>query len=314
MSSRGNQGPFAANGSKPANLTGVIIHTISPPTGRFFVKMQGLQNHFVIVDGRSEPYRPTTDEIVHICDVGRGVGADQLLVLEPPTTAGAAAGAYAFMRILNIDGMEVAACGNATRCFGWLMLEETGRDAILLETAVGPLRCKRLGDRHVSVEMGKITTDWASIPLAKKVDTTRVPVANGPLKNGVALNIGNPHIVFFVDDLSALDVATLAHPIQTDPMFPEKVNVGVAQVVDAETFLLSVYERPGILTTACGSGACVTLQAARLLGLTESRRARVQMAAGSVDITLDDRGHATMAGPVDFCFSGRLTGQEGRTA
>ena len=110
----------------------------------------------------------------------------------------------------------------------------------------------------------------------------------------------------FVDDLRALDVATLAHPIQNDPMFPEKINVGVAQVVEPEVIRLSVYERPGILTRACATSACVALKAALLRGLIQSNHARVEMAAGSVDITLDDRDWATMTGPVAFCFSGRL--------
>lgn len=293
---------------------GICPLDFAPDGGRFFVKMHGLQNHFVIVDGRSEPYRPKTEEIIRICDVRTGVGAEQLLIIEPPTVAGAAAGAYAFMRIINVDGMEVGACGNATRCFGWLMLEETGADSILLETAVGPLLCKRLGHQQVSVEMGGISTEWAKIPLARDVDTLHVPVVSGPLTDGVALNIGNPHIVYFVHDLSKLDVAQLANPIQSDPMFPEQINVCVAQMVNPGVFRLSVYERPGILTSACGSGACVTFHAARLRGLTDRSHARIEMASGSVEITLDDRNHATMAGPVEFCYSGRLPGQEGPAA
>ena len=150
--------------------------------------------------------------------------------------------------------------------------------------------------------------------MAQAVDTLHVPVGNGPLKDGVALNIGNPHVVYFVDDLSALDVAALAHPIQNDPMFPEKINVGVAQMVDPGLLRLSVYERPGILTRACGSGACVAFHAARLRGLTDRTHARVEMAAGPVEISLDDQNRATMAGPVEYCFSGRLPGQEGRAA
>lgn len=162
-----------------------------PTRGRPFIKMQGLHNHFVIIDARDTPYEPTQAEIVQICDIRSGVGADQLLIIQPPTAAGAAAGAHAFMRIINIDGRDVEACGNATRCFGWLMLEETGQDEITLETVVGPLQCKRTGDRHVSVEMGRIRTDWPGIPLAQETDTLHVPVGNGPLQDGVALNIGN---------------------------------------------------------------------------------------------------------------------------
>lgn len=285
---------------------------IIPSSGREFVKMQGLHNHFVIVDGRKSAYNPTVKETIQICDVNTGIGGDQLLIIEPPTTAGASSGAYAFMRIINIDGQDAEACGNATRCFAWLMLEETGLDEILLETAVGPLRCWRRGKQQVSVEMGEISTHWQSIPLAKDVDTLNIPLSSGPLKNGVALNIGNPHIVFFVDDLDALDVAALARPVQDNPLFPQKVNVGVAQKMSNSLIRLSVFERAGILTKACGSGACVAVRAAQLLGLTNKKEMVVDMLAGSVNVVLEESRNAILTGPVEFCFSGRLTGREGR--
>lgn len=285
---------------------------IIPSAGRAFVKMQGLHNHFVIVDGREFPYRPTTNETIQICDVNSGVGGDQLLIIEPPTASGAASGAYAFMRILNVDGQESEACGNATRCFAWLMLEETGLDEIVLETVVGPLRCWRRSDRQVSVEMGSISSHWASIPLSEDVDTLHMPVGNGPLQDGVALNIGNPHIVFFVDDIDQIDVAHLARPVQNHPLFPQKVNVGVAQKMSNSLLRLSVFERPGILTKACGSGACVAARAAQLLGLTDKKEIRVEMLAGSVNVVLEENSRAVLTGPVEFCFSGRLTGLEGR--
>lgn len=274
--------------------------------------MQGLQNHFVIIDGRETPYKPTVDECIQICDVNIGVGGDQVLVIEPPTLEGSAKGVYAFMRIINIDGRDAEACGNATRCIGWLMLEETGLDEILLETIVGPLRCWRKGDKQVSVEMGQISTRWDVIPLARDVDTLRVPIGNEMLQHGVALNIGNPHIVFFVDDLDALDVAKLAVPIQNDPLFPKKVNVGVAQMVTNNLIRLSVFERPGILTRACGSGACVAARAAQLLGLTDKKELKVDMFAGSVNVNINKNNYAVLTGPVEYCFSGRLTGREGR--
>lgn len=285
---------------------------IVPSGGVAFIKMQGLHNHFVIVDGRETPYRPTPAGIVQVCEVKTGVGADQLLVIQTPTEAGAAAGAYAFMRIINIDGRDAEACGNATRCFGWLMLEETGRDEIILETVVGPLTCKRVADKVVSVEMGRITTNWATIPLAEPVDTLRLPTGSGPLQNGAALNIGNPHAVYFVDDLDAVDVVKYACEIQNNPLFPEKVNVGVAQIVSDDRIRLSVFERPGILTTACGSGACVTTRAAQLLGLIHQAKVTVEMAAGSVEIEIRDDNSAIMTGPVEFCFSGTLSGLEGQ--
>lgn len=217
------------------------------------------------------------------------------------------------MRIINIDGHDAEACGNATRCFGWLMLEETGLDEIILETVVGPLKCRRTGELEVSVQMGKINEEWQSIPLAQETDIQHVPVGNGILQDGVALNIGNPHVVYFVDDLDALDVADLAHPVQNDPLFPQKINVGVAEVISPDHIKLSVYERPGILTTACGSGACVAARATQLRGLSSSSSIKVEMPAGSVTIELDENNNAIMTGPVAYCFSGTLSGQEGST-
>ena len=279
-----------------------------PDANRPFLKMHGLQNHFVIVDARARPYRPSRREIIRICDVKTGVGADQLLIIEPPGDGGRAAGAHAFMRILNIDGQEAETCGNATRCVCWLLLEETGRDEIILETLGGILTARRRGAMLVEVDMGAISGAWDAIGLASAVDTAHLPVSNGPLRDGIAQSIGNPHVTFFVDDLGALDVAGLAAPIQYDPLFPAGVNVGVAQVMGPDRLRLSVYERPGILTTACGSGACVASRAARLRGLITSDRVVVEMPAGSVEITLSPDGHALMTGPVEYCFQGVLAG------
>lgn len=276
--------------------------------------MQGLENHFVIVDGRTVAYAPTPEEAAQICNPGTGIGADQLLIVQPPTDAGAVAGAHAFMRIINIDGQDAEACGNATRCFAWLMLEETGQDDIVVETVVGPLRCRRVGDRRVSVDMGRITTAWDRIPLAQNADTLHLNVGNGPLSDGIALNIGNPHVVYFVDDLDGVDMATLAPKIQNDPMFPAQVNVGVAQMVGDDMLRLTVYERPGLLTRACGSGACVAVRAAQLRGLTQRSRMTVQMPAGAVQIDIQGDGSAVMTGPIDFCFAGTLPGPERKTA
>lgn len=283
---------------------------LAPERGRAFIKMQGLENHFVIVDGRETDYLPYPDESVHICNPGTGVGADQLLIIQPPTARGAKTGAYAFMRIINIDGQDAEACGNATRCFAWLMLEETGQDEIIVETVVGPLRCQRVGHKIVSVEMGRITTQWDSIPLARPMDTLHLEVGNGPLIDGVALNIGNPHVVYFVDDLDAVDMASVAPKIQNDPIFANKINVGAAQVVRDDYIRSTVYERPGLLTRACGSGACVAVRAAQLRGLTARNRVTVEMPAGSVDIDIDINYSAVLTGPVEFCFGGTLPGPE----
>ncbi len=274
--------------------------------GRPFLKMQGLHNHFVIVDARQKPYTPTKEEITHICDEKTGIGADELLIIQPPTEKGAQEGACAFMRIINVDGNDAQACGNATRCFGWLMLEETGQDKVILETVVGSLVCERKGDKLVSVEMGKVSTDWRKIPLSEEQDTLSLNIENGPLKNPVALNVGNPHAMFFVENLDDIDMVALAPKIQTDPLFPENVNVGVVEVVNDRHIKLAVYERPGILTTACGSGACAATKAAQLRGYTNQDTVKVEMPAGSVNIHIRPDDVAVMTGPVEFCFSGNL--------
>lgn len=177
---------------------------------------------------------------------------------------------------------------------------------VRLETLAGTLACRRHGDLSVSAEMGRIGMDWRQIPLAEARDTCHLGIGNGPLRDPVALNIGNPHVVFFVDDLDAVDIESLAPAIQTDPLFPAQVNVGVAEMTGPHSLRLAVYERPGLLTTACGSGACVAVQAARARGLTTSRRMTVEMPAGAVEIEIRDDDTAVMTGPVAYAFSGTL--------
>ena len=270
------------------------------PAGRFFVKMHGLRNHFVITDARDEPYRPDDEEIVRICDRETGVGGDQLIIIEPAR----ASGADVFMRILNVDAREVEACGNATRCVAWLLFEESGLDALVIETLSGPLECKRAGPMEVSCAMGRVTMEWRDIPLAEERDTCHLDLSFGPLSDAVALAIGNPHVVFFVDDLDALDIEAIAPQIQQHPLFPKQVNVGVAQLTSDEQMRLIVYERGAGLTTACGSGACAAAYAALARGLTDRKKMTIDMPAGAVEIEITDDGKAIMTGPVAFCFSG----------
>ena len=267
---------------------------------RPFVKMHGLSNHFVITDARDRPYAPSTREIVDVCDPKTGVGGDQLIIVEKPRRDGA----DAFMRILNVDGREVEACGNATRCVAWLLMEEGGQGGIVLETLAGLIPCRRTGPLEVSCRMGRVSMDWRRIPLAEKRDTCHLDIRSGPLEDAVALNIGNPHVVFFVDDVDAIDLGKWAPAIQKLGLFPDEVNVGIAEIAADDHLRSRVYERGAGLTTACGSGACVAAYAALARGLTECRSMTVSMRAGDVTIDIDDAGAATMTGPVGCCFSG----------
>jgi diaminopimelate epimerase len=273
---------------------------------RKFVKMHGLRNHFVIVDGRGEPYRPTPSEITRICDPETGVGADQLIVAEPPSEAGASAGAAAFMRILNVDGWESEACGNALRCLAWLLMGETGAESVIIETAAGLRRCRASGGMRVEADMGAARIGWRDIPLSREMDTAHLGLAHGPLRDPAATSMGNPHLTFFVDDLDAVEVARWAPAIQRDPLLPEQANVGVAQMLNAETIALSVWERPGILTAACGTGACAAAVAAVRRGYSDAKRFRVFMRGGTVEITLAEDGSVWMEGEVAVSFAGVL--------
>ncbi len=273
--------------------------------GRPFVKMHGLRNDFIIVDARDEPHQSTKEEIVRICDRREGIGGDELVIIEPPRKETADPGFYAALRIFNPDGREVEACGNATRCVGWLLLQENDRDEIAIDTMGGPLTCRRAGSKRIAVDMGRLRTGWEDIPLSREMDTLHLGIEAGPLIDPVGMNIGNPHAVFFVDDLDAIDLEKYGPELQKHALFPEEANIGAAQLIDEKTMKLSVWERPGALTTACGTGACAAVGAAHRRGLTQEKRMKVIMAAGSVDIEIiEDR--VIMTGPVETCFVGYL--------
>ncbi|WP_292217106.1 diaminopimelate epimerase [Mesorhizobium sp.] len=271
-----------------------------------FIKMHGLENYFVILDRRDGSKPLDDDDIVRICSTNVGVGGEQLLTIEQASDEGLRAGAYAAMRIFNIDGREVGACGNATRCMAYLLLDESGKDEVLMELAGGVVRCRRAGPMEVSVTLGPISMEWRKIPLSREVDTLHLPIESGPLSDGVALYIGNPHAVFFVDQLDRVDMGRYAPVVHNDPLFPEGANVGAAQVLDGETLRLEVWERQGIITRACGTGACVAAYAALKRGFVTSKKIAVHLPAGKLDIELLQGDTVRMTGPVAFCCHGFL--------
>ncbi|UCI32027.1 diaminopimelate epimerase [Mesorhizobium sp. B4-1-4] len=277
-----------------------------------FVKMHGLQNYFVILDRRDGNKRFDVEDVIRICSANTGPGGEQLLTIERPSSEGLSAGAYAAMRIFNIDGQEVGACGNATRCMAYLLLEETGKDEVRIETTADVLLCRRAGLSEISVTLGPISMDWRKIPLSREANTHHLPVESGPLKDGIALNVGNPHAVFFVDRLDNIDMPRYAPAVQNDPLFPEGANVGAAEVLDERTLRLVVWERPGILTTACGTGACVAAYAARKRGLVTSTSIAVHLPAGKLEIELLGDDRVIMTGPVAFCCHGFIEGGKQR--
>jgi len=274
------------------------------PKGRPFVKMQGLQNHFVIIDGRTDPFRPTPVEVNSICNVGIGPGAEQIIVIEQ--VEGHGINAYARLLIYNPDGTEAEACGNATRCVAKILFEESGLDKLGLEVNHHVLNCEKDGD-NISVEMGRISFEWDKIPLSENSDTLHIDIESGPIKDAVAVNVGNPHLVYFVDDFDAIDLTQVGPKIQKNALLPQSANVGVAEIIDDTHIKAQVWERPGMLTMACGSGACAAVAAARARGYIHSNFAYVQMPGGTLKITYRNNTLAIMSGPAEYCYSGYLT-------
>lgn len=271
-----------------------------------FLKMHGLGNDFVVLDVRRSGLALSADAVRAIADRHRGVGCDQLIVVEPPRNAVS----DAWMTIYNPDGSQSGACGNATRCIAWLLMRESGADTVVIETKAGLLDGEMRGDRLVAVDMGRARLDWRDVPLAEAVDTLHLGIAVGPLADPVGVSMGNPHAVFFVDDVDAIDLAALGPVLESHPLFPERANIEIAQVLapaadGTERLRMRVWERSAGITQACGSGACATLVAAARRGLT-GRKAEVVLDGGALTIEWLADDHVLMTGPVALSFAGRL--------
>lgn len=275
---------------------------------REFLKMHGLGNDFVVIDARRDPYAPSEAEVRAIADRKTGVGCDQFIVLEPAVTPGTAG----FMRIRNADGGEVSACGNAARCVGWLLMEEAGADRARFETNAGLLEATRGPAGTVTVDMGPARLAWNEIPLAGPADTLRLDVEHAGFADPVAVNMGNPHAVFFVDDAEAVPLTEVGPALEHHAAFPERTNVEFATVLSPTRIRMRVWERGVGITRACGTGACATAVAAARRGLT-GRKADVELDGGTLTIEWLENGHVLMTGPVAHSFTGRLSAGLGGT-
>lgn len=268
---------------------------------RAFIKMHGLGNDFVVVDARESPFALDDRAARALADRREGVGCDQIVVLEPPRNGRA----DVFLRFWNSDGSEVDACGNGTRCAASLIMAESGRDAVAIETAAGLLGAQAAGAGRVTVDMGVARLAWDEIPLAREQGTLHLELAREGLRDPVAVNVGNPHAVFFVEDAAAVDLARLGPELEHDPLFPERANIGIAQVTGPDQLRLRVCERGAGITRACGTGACAAAVAAARRGLT-GRRVTVTLDGGPLDIEWREDGHVLMTGPVATAFVGEL--------
>jgi len=266
-----------------------------------FLKMHGLGNDFVVLDGRPAPLAIDAGTVRAIADRKTGVGCDQLIVIEPPRDPAA----DAVMRIFNADGGEVEACGNATRCIARLLMDQQGRDHVVVETASGLLDAQAEAGGLIAVDMGPARLGWQDIPLREACDTLSVPIEAGMLARPTCVSMGNPHAVFFVDNAAAVPLETLGPALEHHAMFPQRANIGVAEVRTPHRIRLRVWERGAGITLACGTGACAALVAANLRGLT-GRRATVEVDGGELTIEWRRDGNVVMTGPVAISFAGEL--------
>lgn len=259
------------------------------------MKMHGLGNDFVVVDLRAGGSPPAPDVIARIADRHRGVGFDQFATVETDDQADIR------LRFWNADGSVSAACGNATRCIARRVMDETGRDRLSLRTDHAVLLAEDSGQGLTRVNMGQPVLDWRQIPLAQEVDIDHLPIEGDP----VATGMGNPHLTFFLDDAAAVDLAAFGVRHEHHPLYPQRTNVELVQVLSPDEILLRIWERGTGPTLASGSCSCAAVVAAARRGLT-GRRVRVNVPGGVLLIDWREDG-VWMEGPTSHVFSGVLT-------
>lgn len=271
-----------------------------------FAKMNGLGNEILVVDLRQSPRVLSAAEVSAIARMPK-MQFDQLMALHRPKTSGTAA----FVRIYNNDGSESGACGNGMRCIAWSERELSGKTAMVFETARGLLRATAMDIATISVDMGTPRFAWADIPLAEPfADTRHIELQIGPIDKPVlhspsVVNVGNPHAIFWVDDVSAYDLGRLGPMLENHPVFPERANISLAQVTSRQGITLKTWERGAGLTRACGSAACAAAVCGARIKLTD-RTVVVTVPGGDLRIewTADDR--IVMTGPAEHEFAGKI--------
>ena len=266
-----------------------------------FTKMHGLGNDFVVLDARKHPILMDAGMARGISDRRLGIGCDQILIIEPATEEGA----DVFMRILNADGGEVDACGNGTRCVAALVMAETGAEQVKIQTNIGILEATAGEEGYVAVDMGPPDLDGQAIPLAEEADTMALELSVGDLSDPVAVNVGNPHAVFFVEDVNSVPLEELGPEIENHAMFPERTNVEIAQILPDGSIRLRVWERGVGITRACGTGACAALVAASRREFSP-RHAIIILDGGALGIEWREDNHVVMVGPVASSFIGAI--------
>src|SRR3954454_13843931 len=281
---------------------------MSALAGHAFVKMNGLGNEIVVVDMRGSPAPIVADE-ARAAAGPAGAPYDQMMALYPARTPGT----DGYVRIYNSDGSAAGACGNGMRCIAELMFRETGKDALTFETPAGLLNCWKGATPLVStVDMGKPRFAWNEIPLAEEfADTRAIELQIGPIDRPIlhspsVVNMGNPHAVFWVEDVAACDLARIGPMLENHPVFPERANITLAAVKTRDHIVMRTWERGAGLTKACGSAACATAVAAARLRRT-GRLVTMTLPGGDLQIEWrESDDHVLMTGPVAYEYEGRF--------
>jgi diaminopimelate epimerase len=258
-------------------------------------KMDGLGNDFVIIDQRNQNLSLNRDQIIKICDRNY-IGCDQLILIKKDREIDAS------LEFYNSDGSVSGACGNGTRCVADLLAKENNKKEIILWTSGGILRSKILGNNTVETEIGVSRTNWNEIPLSENLNTKKLNIKiidknNKEFIGGTAVNVGNPHVVFFVDSIENYDLEKIGPVIENHKFFPEKCNVTLAKVVNRKLIKVKVWERGAGQTKACGTAACATVAAGNINGLIE-KKADIEFALGKLSISIDINNCIHMKGPV----------------
>jgi diaminopimelate epimerase len=279
--------------------------------GHAFVKMNGIGNEIVVVDMRDGARGrdlPISADEARAAARPEGAPYDQLMALYPPRTPGT----DAFIRIYNNDGSEAGACGNGMRCVASLVAKENGKERLAFETKAGLLSCWRNPNGEFTVDMGRPRFGWNEIPVAEEFrDTRAIELQIGPIDKPVlhspsVVNMGNPHAIFWVDDVDAYDLHRFGPLLENHPIFPERANITLARIVSREHIVIRTWERGAGLTKACGSAACAAAVAAARLKRTD-RKVRVTLPGGELTIEWrESDDHVLMTGPVEFEFEGRF--------
>ena len=265
-----------------------------------FTKMHGLGNDFVIIDRRKNKVKITKEIINKLSNRKTGAGCDQLITIEKKTSETH----DARIEIFNANGDSAEACGNGTRCVAKLLFDENNTSNLNLQSVVGILKAQKINNDKICVNLGKVSHHWQDIPLIKEVDTLNMPIKLENFSSGVAVNVGNPHIIFFGKEIDKFDLETFGPQVENNPLFPNKTNVEIVEVINRDIIKMRVWERGVGITPACGSGACASVYASMIKNFT-SDEVEVKFLTGSLYIKIQNN-EVTMTGPAKVSYRGYI--------